>query len=450
MSNSNENNWAKGSGLVNEMRLNAAPEIRTYEERGLSYDETEQARSVLFLVMGSYLLFIRSSMSVSTVPGSVQIPSILRIQLPDAAQSMQSFSLFSWTLALIYVFMGMNSLLQFLSIRKNYAVEKGSYSVATICVVLHMAVIFTFFDWTTDNSSTPIRFVLVAYVALAAGYGSIRSYTYRLATDNILDRMMILKHTIDVLACSSVLFFFEWLPVSSRSSIGDSGHTAEGACFNAGASSDLVSNDLLDFSIVKDHYGVESMHTPGMYFATIIFSLFGVSTAISCGRWWRALVYKKTPSGLTGRSTQIYAVLRGVIIPTVSMILIIMELVRHVDRMTHDSAITTGRECAPFMQRSIRYFASVGLDLQSDCRIPQHPYASHCGACQRGGFGVSTFGEDIVSSQFVTTVLAVWIVADSSVSLIFSRIMSVNTKKIGSDEFQDISLTRTTQRQSNI
>jgi hypothetical protein len=382
------------------MRLRAAPEIRLYQNRPVTYAETDILKSILFIVIG-YLM-------VSALSGSTTINSA-------SVQSMNSWTTLSLLLFGMYIATTILTILQFVSIWTYYTHMEYTYRATAIVLISHMSVAFTLFDWTNDYSTTPIRFILVAFVAFAAGNGALRSYTMRLAKNKHTDLVMIAKHAIDAVACTLVLFFFEFLPVYQRSSLTKATSLPDHRCFNSGT------EDLSSFSVSSGEFGADQMHTPIFYFATITTIAFGASTFLSSYRWFLVIVNQVTPKYLSGRKLQTELWLRGVTFPVTSLVLIFYELRQHTLRMSYDSMTSRGRECAPFMERSLRYFATVGLELQGDCHTPLHLHAAHCGACLHGGFGVATLGEDLISSHFIITVLAAWLIADSGIALLLSR-----------------------------
>jgi hypothetical protein len=90
---------------------------------------------------------------------------------------------------------------------------------------------------------------------------------------------------------------------------------------------------------------------------------------------------------------------------------------QHTQRVAYDETISSGRECAPFMQRGVRYFSNLGVELMQDCNQPDHAYPAHCASCKRGGFGITTLGEDSISSIAIIKTLALWVLVDSVIAL---------------------------------
>ena len=277
---------------------------------------------------------------------------------------------------------------------------------AVVLVAVHFALVLAWIDWGDDASGTPVRLLLMGGVVYAANEVTVRIFSEEKFTIN--SSLMTVRHMLHATAFAVALVAFEWIPVFERST-GLESLPVTDFCDDMREQPRVMVSSWI---FMDGFQGAWTQYAPSSAAAVVVTVLVASSEILGVVRLFRVTEWGEIPVDFWYKS-ELWA--RYTVVAAIAMVAV-FELYAHSARMQHDPLQSNGRECASFMQRSLRYFAGSGIKLEDDC-ASSPVYPVHCAGCLHGGFGVATLGEDITSSAKVTTVFAVWLVVDGALAL---------------------------------
>ena len=277
---------------------------------------------------------------------------------------------------------------------------------AVVLVAVHLALVLAWIDWGDDASGTPVRLLLMGGVVYAANEVTVRIFSEEKFTIN--SSLMTVRHMLHATAFAVALVAFEWIPVFERST-GLESLPVTDFCDDMREQPRVMVSSWI---FMDGFQGAWTQYAPSSAAAVVVTVLVASSEILGVVRLFRVTEWGEIPVDFWYKS-ELWA--RYTVVAAIAMVAV-FELYAHSARMQHDPLQSNGRECASFMQRSLRYFAGSGIKLEDDC-ASSPVYPVHCAGCLHGGFGVATLGEDITSSAKVTTVFAVWLVVDGALAL---------------------------------